>query len=462
MPEQHNIEYKQSWHEDHLKTICAFANSQGGKLYIGKDDKGKTAGIAAYKKLMDDLPNKIRNHLGITADVNLKVESGLSGEIPPRGEKTKYFIEIIVPAYTVAISLRGKYYIRSGSTTVELTGNSLNEFLLKKSGKTWDDVIEDRASMNDIDDGTVSRFIKISGSTNHLPDVTGLTNFEILEKLRLTDGERLKRGAIILFGKDPCKFYPNIIVKIGRFGKSDDDLLFEEVEEGNLFIMLQNVLQQLNRKFFKNPIDFEGIQRIEKGEYPVAAIREMLLNALVHKSYSGATIQIRVYEDKISIWNEGTLPPELTLDSLMKQHPSIPRNPIIADVCYKSGFIDTWGRGTLKIINSCKEADLPVPEIKEEFGGFSVTIFKDNLNEEQLKKLGLNNRQIKAVLYVKENGKITNKEYQELTSLSERTATRDLTQLVSLNLFEQIGTTGKGTNYILRRHKDAKDATKQS
>ena len=437
MPEHQNREYKQSWHEDHLKTICAFANSQGGKLYIGKDDKGKTISIPEYKRLMDDLPNKIRNHLGITAEVNLKKD------------KSKYFIEVVVPAYTVAISLRGKYYLRSGSTTSELTGNSLNDFLLKKSGKTWDDVVEDRASINDIDEGTVSRFIKISEKTNRLPDVTGLTNFEILEKLRLTEGEKLKRGAIILFGKDPGKFYPNIFVKIGRFGKTDFDLLYEEVEEGNLFTIHQNVLQQLNRKFFKNPIDFEGMQRIEKGEYPVAAVREMLLNSLVHKSYTGASIQIRVYEDKINIWNEGTLPPELTLDLLTKQHPSIPRNPIMADVCYKSGLIDTWGRGTLKIINSCKEAELPSPEIKEAFGGFSVTIFKDILNEEQLKKLGLNDRQIKAVLYVKENGKITNKEYMSLFIVSRITATRDLQDLVNRNILKSSEIKGAGAYYEL-------------
>jgi len=187
----------------------------------------------------------------------------------------------------------------------------------------------------------------------------------------------------------------------------------------------------------------------------------MLLNALVHKSYTGASIQIRIYDDKINIWNEGALPPELTLDSLTKQHPSIPRNPIIADVCYKGGFIDTWGRGTLKIINACNEAELPSPEIKEEYGGISVTIFKDSITEEQLKKIGLNERLIKAVMYVKENGKITNTEHQEINNIAERTATRDLTKLVELKILEQVGTTGKGTNYILSRHKDANDATMQ-
>lgn len=449
MPEQHNIEYKQSWHDDYLKTICAFANAQSGKLYIGKDDNGISVGVSEYKRLMEDLPNKIKNHLGITAEVNLIEDSN------------KHIIEIIVPPYSVAISLRGRYYTRVGSTTTELTGNSLNDFLLRKSGQTWDDVIEERATINDIDPNTVTSFLTAAKKSGRLPESKGLTKTQFLQKLRLAEDDKLKRAAIILFGKDPGKFYPNISVKIGRFGKDDTDLKFQEVVEGNLLYSLDETLLQLNRKFLTQKIDFEGMQRIEKGEYPIAALREMLLNALVHKNYSGATIQLRVYDDKISIWNEGTLPEGLSFEALKQEHPSRPRNPIIADVCFLGGYIDAWGRGTLKIINSCKEAELPEPEMKESAGGFQVTIFKDVLTEEYLKKLGLNDRQVKAVLFVKENGKITNNKYQELTSKSERTATRDLNQLVSLNLLEQIGTTGVGTNYILSRHKGAKDATKQ-
>jgi len=438
MAENQNIEFKSSWRDEWLQWICGFANANGGKLFIGKDNDGKIIGIQNHKRLMDELPNKIRDLLGISAEVNLLEENGLK------------YIEIITQPQSVAISYRGKYYQRVGATNLELTGNRLNEYLLKKSGRTWDDVIEERANEKDIDEESIKKFINIAEKTNRLPEVTGLTNFEILEKLRLTEGEKYKRAAIILFGKDPGKFYPNITVKIGKFGKTADELLYEEVEEGNLFKILQNVLQQLNRKFFKNPIDFEGMQRVEKGEYPVAAIREMLLNALVHKSYPGASIQIRIYDDKINFWNEGTLPPELTIDSLTKQHPSIPRNPIIADVCYKGGFIDTWGRGTLKIINACKETELPSPEIKEEFGGFSVTIFKDVLTEEQLKKLGLNERQIKAVLYLKENKKITNKDYQQLNNCSRNTATNDLSSLVDKNLIIQSDVKGAGSFYILK------------
>ncbi|MCC7401664.1 MAG: hypothetical protein IT214_09280 [Chitinophagaceae bacterium] len=255
-----------------------------------------------------------------------------------------------------------------------------------------------------------------------------------------------------MFGKDPGKFYPSTFVKIGRFGKDDTDIIFQEVEEGNLIVLLQSVLNQLNHKFLIRSIAFEGIHRIEKGEYPYPAIREMLLNALVHRNYMGAPVQIRVYDDKINIWNEGTLPAGLTLEALKHSHPSRPRNPIIADVAFKGGYIDAWGRGTIKIIDTCKEAELPEPKMQEQDGGFIITLFKNILAEEQLIKLGLNDRQVKAILYVKEKGKVTNADYQKLFSVSKATATRDLTDLTDkFDLLEKVGQTGAGTSYTLKK-----------
>jgi ATP-dependent DNA helicase RecG len=105
--------------------------------------------------------------------------------------------------------------------------------------------------------------------------------------------------------------------------------------------LLSEVQVQLNYKFLTRPVDFVGMYRIEKGEYPVAALREMLLNALVHRTYMGAAIQLRVYDDKLSIWNEGALPQGLDAASLKIEHNSRPRNPKIADACFKSGYIDT-------------------------------------------------------------------------------------------------------------------------
>ena len=119
------------------------------------------------------------------------------------------------------------------------------------------------------------------------------------------------------------------------------------------------------------------MRRIEKDTYPTAAIREMLLNALVHRNYIGSMIQIRVYDDKLSIWNEGNLPEGMTIASLKGHHVSRPRNPLIADVCFKAGFIDSWGRGTLKIFEACENAGLPEATIASLDGGILVTLRND-------------------------------------------------------------------------------------
>jgi ATP-dependent DNA helicase RecG len=374
MPEQQNIEYKQSWHDDYLKWICGFANAEGGVIYIGKNDNGKVVGVEDYKRLMDEIPNKIRNHLGINADVKLGQEGG------------KYFIEIITLPYSVPISLRGRYYIRNGSTKQELTGASLNEFLLKRSGHTWDEVVEQEATFDDIDERSVQLFLKFSNRAGRFPDNEDLSVPELFDKLRLTKNGQLRRAAIVLFGKDPGRFYSNTFVKIGRFGASSADILFQEVEEGNLITMLDAVLKQLHHKFFIRPISFEGIHRIEKEEYPIAALREMLLNALIHRNYMGAPTQIRINNNSVSIWNDGLLPEGITLKDLKVTHSSKPRNPIIADACFKGGYIDAWGSGTLKIIGICKKEKLPEPEMKEQNGGFVITLFK-TISENETGKL---------------------------------------------------------------------------
>ncbi len=366
MSESQNIEWKQSWHDDYLKWICGFANAIGGTIYIGKNDTGEIVHLDNYAKLLEDLPNKIRNTMGIICDVQLLDAEG------------KKYIQIKVNPYTVPVSLRGRYYYRTGSAKMELTGVELNEFLLKKAGKTWDDVIEESASFTDIESKSLEFFKKEASISGRLPqDIVELPVKETLEKLRLATGDKIKRAALILFGKDPNKFYPNIKVKIGRFGTNDADLRFQEVLEGNILELLKQVPEMLNSKFLTRPIVFEGLQRIEKDTYPVAAIREMLLNALVHRTYMGSMIQIRVYDDKLTIWNEGNLPEGMTIASLKGHHVSRPRNPLIADVCFKAGFIDSWGRGTLKIYEACENAGLPEATIASLDGGILVTLHND-------------------------------------------------------------------------------------
>jgi ATP-dependent DNA helicase RecG len=184
---------------------------------------------------------------------------------------------------------------------------------------------------------------------------------------------------------------------------------------------------------------------------------------------------VRIYDDKLIIRSPGFLPYGITLEELYKPHSSTLRNKGLAEVLYDTELIERWGSGIEKIQQHCLDAGLSEPTF-EEYQGFQVVFRKSVDYEEYLRSLNLNERQLKAVIYVKEKGQVTNKEYQEICNTSNRTVTnkeyqeicntsnrtasRDLADLVSSGLLEQIGITGKGTAYILRRHKDAKDATK--
>lgn len=439
MPESQNIEWKESWRDEYLKWICGFANAKGGKIIIGKNDNGKIVGVAKAKRLMEDIPNKIQTQLGIICDVDLKNENG------------KDYIEIDVKPYDVLISYQGKYHYRSGSTKQELKGNALNKLLLKKAGKTWDDVVEPRAKLDDIDISAIEAFKKGATASKRLPFIADEESLEqILDNLLLLEDGNLKRSAILLFGKNPCRFFINAFVKIGRFGQTDDDLRFQEVIEGNAFQLADKTLEVLDRKFFVSPISYKGLQRVESWEYPYEAIREVILNAIVHRDYMGAPVQISVYDDKLIVWNEGSLPEDLTFEDLKKKHSSRPHNPILASAFFKGGLIEAWGRGTIKIINECKKAGLPEPIIEYSSGGISVTILKNQFNEKNLIEIGLSVRQIKAVEYLKENKSITNKIYQEICEVSKATATRDLTELIEkFKLLERSGEVGAGTSYKL-------------
>ncbi|MEI9913236.1 MAG: ATP-binding protein [Bacteroidota bacterium] len=439
MPEHQNIEYKESWRDEYLKWICGFANAQGGKIFIGIDDEGNISDLPDYKKLMEDIPNKVVNHLGLVVDVNLRTKT------------KKHYIEISVNPSDVPISYHGNYHYRSGSTKQELKGPALHQFLLKKLGKSWDDMPVKTATLYDLDDNTINRFLFLATENKRLSSgaIQG-THDDLFSGLHLVNDEKsFKNAALLLFGIDPLKHFSHAYLKIGRFGASDADLKFQDIIEGNILDMPDKVMDILRSKYLTSPVKFVGLQRVEKLEYPEEALREALVNAIAHKDYTGTTVQIKVYDDKLIIWNPGTLPDDLSIEQLKKRHSSHPRNRNIADIFFKAGYIEAWGSGISRMFEACSKAGLPEPEIKEVEGGIEVTFLKDIFTEDFLDKQDLNPRQIRAVLYVKEQGSITNAKYQEINKVSKPTATRDLQELNRKEILENRGKKGAGAIYVL-------------
>ncbi|MCO5241080.1 MAG: putative DNA binding domain-containing protein [Chitinophagaceae bacterium] len=441
MPESQKIEYKSVWRDEYLKWICGFANANGGTIFIGKDDTDKIVGVPDAKKLLEEIPNKVRDILGILVDVNLHETQ--------QGD----YLEIIVEPYPNAINYKGQYHYRSGSTKQELKGAALDKFLLQKKGKHWDSTPIPNVSVKDLKQETLDFFKKQGVRSQRLTEESlNDTNEQLLENLKLKEEKYLKKAALLLFHPDPEKFVTGAYTKIGYF-ETDADLIFQDEAHGNLFEQIEKTIDLLFTKYIKAIISYEDIHRIETYEYPKGAVREAVLNAIAHKDYSsGATIQISVYKDKIMIWNAGQLPENWTMEKLAKsKHPSMPYNPDIANALFRSGYIEAWGRGFSKMTNQCLVAGLPEPLYYYEMSGYWVVFRKDVYNVEYLQSLELNDRQVKAVLFAKEKGKITNSNYQTLNNVSKATATRDLTELINKKIIFLQGSGKRNIHYTLKQ-----------
>lgn len=361
MSEHQTVEWKEAWRDEHLRWICGFANADGGTLVVGRNDRGEVVGVADARRLLEEIPNKVRDLLGIVVAVHLRTES------------QRELIEIVVEPSPTPISYRGEYHVRSGSTKQELRGPALSAFLLRRLGRHWDGAPVPGVAASDLDAEALRTFRARAARSDRmeegaLPD----TDAELIERLHLTDGEFLKRAAILLFHRDPERFVAGAAVKIGFF-ESDAEILYHDRVEGGLFRQVSMTLEILNAKYLRSRISYEGIQRIETPPVPDAALREAVLNAVIHKDYSvGSPVQIRVYDDRLMIWNAGQLPPSWTAATLMQKHPSQPPNPDIANAFFRLGMIETWGRGIEKMLRACSAAGVPKPGIRADETGIWV------------------------------------------------------------------------------------------
>lgn len=359
MKESQQVEWKESWRDDYLRWICGFANAEGGRLHIGRNERGVVVGVPNAARLMGEIPNKVRDLLGIVVGVDLHEEGG------------REWLEIVVEPHPNPISYRGEYHVRSGSTKQELKGAALDRFLLRRYGRTWDGVPVPGLAARQLSRAAFASFRKLARESRRLDAAALREKAEgLLEKLNLVEGRYLKRAAALLFHGDPERFVGGAFVKIGYF-RSEADLLYHDEVRGDLFAQARGTLDLLVTKYLKALISYSGLQRIESLPVPAEALREALLNALIHKDYSTpAPVQIRVYADKLKMWNPAELPPGWTAGKLLRAHPSCPFNPLVAATFFRAGEIEAWGRGIERILDACRDAGTPAPVIQYEHRDF--------------------------------------------------------------------------------------------
>ena len=257
MIENQDIEFKSIWKDEWLKWVCGMANSNGGIIYIGKDDKGNVVGLDNAIKLVKEIPNKIKDTMGIIPEIKIEEENDL------------LYIVIKVDKYPSPISYKGKFYLRSGSNNNEITGNELDKFLLNKIGKRWESLYVKDATFDDLSEDAFELFRKKSVESGRLKkEDVEIDNETLLRNLGLYDGKYLNNATILLFGKEPNKWIIGSYIKIGFFEDNDADLKYQDEIHGPLLLQVDNAIDMIYLKYLKALIHYNGVQRIDEYMIP--------------------------------------------------------------------------------------------------------------------------------------------------------------------------------------------------
>lgn len=449
MIENQDIEFKSIWKDEYLKWICGMANSNGGIIYIGKDDNGKVIGVNHATKLVKEIPNKIKDTMGIIPEIKVEEENNL------------LYIVIRIDKYPTPISYQGKFYMRSGSNNNEVTGNELDKFLLNKVGKRWENLPIKDASLDDLSEEAFKIFKeKAVGSGRLKKEEVEIDDEILLRNLGLYDGNYLNNAAILLFGKEPHKWIIGSYIKIGFFESNDADLKYQDEIKGPLILQVDNAVDMIYLKYLKALIHYKGMQRIDEYMIPHEGFREILLNSINHKRYeSNNPIQVSIYDDKIYVWNEATFPEELMNKNLFEKHYSKPYNPLIAQTFFKAGFIEAWGRGFEKIKKECESYNTPLPSIEINRDGVMIKCTPSETYLQVLNKMHMKSEyseftdkftdkftdiETKIIELVRVEPTIAQSKLAEKIGISKRTITKNMNNLQERKVIERIGNNKRG------------------
>lgn len=445
--ESENIEWKPSLSQmnEIVEAVSGFSNTAGGKIVVGISRSGKVSGVKIGKDTIERLTNKIIGNTDPKVYPRIRVETV---------QKKKIIVIEVKESADKLVLAFGRPFRRVGKSTLKMTKNEYERTILEKHKEKlrFDKQICGGSKLEDIDIEKVRWFLKLAKAERKLDISPNLPLEEMLMRLKMSQDTKPINAAILLFGRKPQDFFIQSEVKCIRFKGIDvtGTMIDLKTVKGNIIDQVIEI-----EKFIFNHISMaawiEGrkIARQEKWAYPPKAIRETLVNAIVHRDYtSPSKVQIRIFDDRIEFWNPGRLPEGWTIETLKQKHESKPWNPLIARAFFCIKYIEEVGTGTNKIIRWCVKWGLPEPDF--EFTGTSliVTLRKSKLTEEYLKKLDLNERQKKAIQFLRTHSWISNKEYRDLNTIGKVIAVRELRQMVDKGILKTVGK-GRAVRYEL-------------
>jgi ATP-dependent DNA helicase RecG len=342
----------------------------------------------------------------------------------------------------------GRPLKRVGRTNQRLSPEETKRLLEVTTGRTWDSLPCPGLLINHLDRGLIESFLRRVGQ-----DTTSST-ISVLQNLSLLMDNRPSNAAALLFTQNPGMHVVEAQVMCARFQGIDSvHFLDNHNFSDDIFSQLEDSLNFVARNTRQQPIITGQSEHRIVSQYPGEAIREAITNAICHRDYTmTGTVQVRIYDDRLEVWNPGMLPSGITVEDLYHEHPSRPRNPRLATAMHRARVIEHWGTGTLRIVKACESSGMDKPEFISRAGSFIVRFKSSPLNSEQRigidRTITLNNRQTRALTYIKHNGSIRKKEYAELFGISSRQALKDITGLLNENLVIKVSA-GKNTHYTL-------------
>jgi ATP-dependent DNA helicase RecG len=428
------------------EAACAFLNSDGGRIVVGVGDEGELVGVEraeeAARALQQRLAEAISPPVPLSATVEALAGHNLLLIEVPRGVEKPYVCQ-------------GRILVREGTQVRAATAFDLSSLIEKgaRGEHRWERRPALGLDLDDLDlalvDETAARIRQTRGYPLRASDPRG-----ILGRLGLIHSGQFTNAAAVLFAKNPAPMFPQTRARAARFrDTAGSELADSKIFEGNLFALLEQLDSFLKAHVpVASQLRTGKLIRDDLPVYPWPAVREALVNALVHRDYRtfDGGMSLAVHDDRIEVWNSGELPEGMTIAELHRSHPSRPRNPDIAQVCFLAGLMERWGTGTQRIITACREANLPEPEWAPSGGGILLTLrARASTADRAAPGFELNLRQLEIVSKLRPGARLRIHDYLRLAKppVKERQARIDLTMLTEAGFLQRLGA-GPATAYI--------------
>jgi ATP-dependent DNA helicase RecG len=352
------LEFKRSTGElrEALQTVCAFLNGDGGSVILGGRSDGRLIGQEVSDQTLRDLAQAFN---GFEPPAHIAIECIQLGS----GREVLTLHVDRLPD-TIPFTFEGRAYERIQSSTRRMSQRRYEQLLLERahSRRRWENQEAEGTSLQELNREEVFQAIESARAAGRLVEPVGRDLNHVLDRLGVRRGSTILRAAVVLFGKRFLPDFPQCELRMARFkGTDKTEFLDQRQIRGPAFQLLEEALLFCQRHLpLPGRIEPGRLERADRPLISPDALREILVNALIHRDYTitGGAVALAIFDDRVEVWSAGWLPSGITVDDLSRERDSIQRNPLIADVFYRAGLIEKWGRGTNRVIIQCAEAGI--------------------------------------------------------------------------------------------------------